>query len=622
MSATKEQAVQIFKSYGFDDSGPIDRDIRIILRQKVEQGNLGSLVGALAAATDKHLAELYLKGQMPTQSDRDNLAYSAFANISLLARSFALSDRHRYQAEDQIPQAVESVDQLVRGIARKPDVIPWSFNVSEADSRDLLSTARNFLSRDLKYLLQVFVTSLALTPEYVNTLLGRHIKEEHEQGREISQTTDFICRSERYRFNKNALDYKLKALLDEHARPHTSDERSELMHRIRDLLPKYDDLNFIANYSRTNLISVGHMYVGDLRQGRLSGLSHREPNEAALRRINRTETENSAAVLTALYKQCFSILSDIYGTPDTSSAIVVGGSNGRKEFPFFDIDAALVYGKKDKTSEGVKTAFFFDRLEVLLEAAATIAGHQYDPLVSRNRFRAGTIDDYADYLGSEESVPLLSMFSFMTYGAGSKTLAGKLMSTIRGLQGEHKDRLATEQYTSRKLGVYGESTPNVKYSRGGLNAIWRTVAMHKFVEQDNINDTLELIRRLPHLKDSDRAALAESYHFLMNIRIALDLSFGRNNKMLPKGYELDKFAKRNLLYESVDGFMADYARYTQTVYDITEPLYQHMVPKKGRVEARSNDLVSDAIRGVAPSVSQIRWLEKNDPATLRKLGYL
>ncbi len=106
----------------------------------------------------------------------------------------------------------------------------------------------------------------------------------------------------------------------------------------------------------------------------------------------------------------------------------------------------------------------------------------------------------------------------------------------------------------------------------------------------------------------------------MKVRIALDLSYGRNNKTLPTGRELRRFAK-SLGYSSPQTLVRDYRKYTSKVYKITEPLYKQLAPTEAIQEERVRGIRSKVTRGKPPSPSELHFLRDMRPDLLKELHY-
>ena len=493
---------------------------------------------------------------------------------SLFTRSLS----YAYNPHPQIPERIGTKFELYETIAEKPGNLEFLLETESTSRKSMIVLAKRLMKKS-RYVARLFLASMAEAENLSNLSDDMpHITEETTFNEIRNELNSKMAAMAKDKAVYKSLNDRVRILLERYLSS-GQEGREDIMGELKGTISEYPDIDFIRRFSKTGLVKVAHLYFRYMK-GRLDAEALVSEN---IGRVHNELSNLTNLALQSIYASVYKTLSFIYGKPSTSSAIVIAGSNARKEFPFFDIDASIVFESQGMTRKGKQHKEFFDSMEVLMESACEVTGHNFDSLMPRSRMRSGTIDDYIGLVS--ENNDLLHMFSFLAYGAGSRSTAGDFMSRIREMKyGEYRDPMI--KYIARHSDSFkhSEDRPNVKYSRGGLNNVWDLVKINKLskgLTEDN--DTLRQLSQLD-IEEGARDDLLSSYMFLIALRIRLDLHYGRNSKDLPSGKELESFA-RSLGYSSekrttaAERLVSDFRKHTKRVHEITTASVIKIVPE-------------------------------------------
>jgi UTP:GlnB (protein PII) uridylyltransferase len=193
-------------------------------------------------------------------------------------------------------------------------------------------------------------------------------------------------------------------------------------------------------------------------------------------------------------------------------------------------------------------------------------------------------------MASRDPFNLLGMEN-PSYGCGNPPLVQQMMAVCRDLVGANAQRFAVSQIIRREMRdrEYKNAKPNIKESMGGLRDMLDVMVIYKGLEGMPQTSVFDIIGGIydklitdaapedrQHLT-SQRASLMDSYYWLMNLRIRLDLELGRQDKTLPEGADLMRFA-RLLGYrargdkDAVEHFQHSFENHTKRMRNITDQL--------------------------------------------------
>jgi hypothetical protein len=288
---------------------------------------------------------------------------------------------------------------------------------------------------------------------------------------------------------------------------------------------------------------------------------------SVLRHAYRENSNLSLAVLNAAFSLNSWFMSTLYGEPRTTCAIILGGANARREFPSFDFDVIGIYRDQGDTKGGrcgcLSHVYFYNTLMDLIKMTLQSMDKNFDTKFQNicglksemidsddddlENISVGTLDEYERHFWKNTARLHEDRISMMTlaHGAGDDSLTQDFMIMVDKavLQPTADDLRAPADevmrwYVKRN---YSKSENNIKHSRGGLRDIHRIVWLSG--KRDNPRDIpyalKEVFRGNP--KAYDRIMI--SYNFLMNLRIRIDLYYGRNDKYLPTGKDRETFAR-------------------------------------------------------------------------------
>ena len=354
------------------------------------------------------------------------------------------------------------------------------------------------------------------------------------------------------------------------------------------------NINALKNFNKLGLVRIGYLCT-EVLLGRLT--------ELQIKSLYEEMTNLSLVSLDGLYGIERDYLIALYGTPSSEFAIILSGANSRREFPAFDYDAMGVIEKDGETSGGVQgkktNRKFFNALFENIADSTTNIGHNLDRNFIRED-RQGrplncvTPEDYLNELramGFEDPFVYLGLDN-LSFGCGDGGVADRMIGIAEELVRENAADLAAAQLIRREVreDMWRNVGINIKESKGGLRDIMDLMVVYKAVEEvpeKNIFDLIDVIG----IEPNQRNVLMASYCWLMNLRVRLDLEYGRNHKHLPTQQDLQRFV-RILGYQDRDGkdavdlFMDDFQHYSGTVRKVTDELLTSAIDRHPEITKR------------------------------------
>jgi len=331
----------------------------------------------------------------------------------------------------------------------------------------------------------------------------------------------------------------------------------------------------LKTFTYLNFLRLGYMYTEKM-EGRLK--------DTTVKDIYEEVSNLSLSVLEGIYSIEREYLTALYGEPSSKFAMVLGGASSRREFPSFDYDALAVVEKYGKTAGGIKGEIsnieFFNKLYEQMETTAFEVNHHLDRKFVVEDLLCATPDYYEFRLKKDLANNPAAMLGLenLSYGCGDKELADKMIEVGWGLIRRHALISAASSILLREKRdrEWDKRQPNIKYTKGGLRDLLEVMVVYKVMKGMPQKNIFDILGALP-LSKRQRAQLLYSYLWLMNIRIRLDLEYGRQHKFLPEREEdMRRFAKllgyRDDKQTAVDAFMGDYYKHTSRVREITNDL--------------------------------------------------
>ncbi|MFC2154204.1 hypothetical protein ACFLRC_01830 [Candidatus Altiarchaeota archaeon] len=279
-------------------------------------------------------------------------------------------------------------------------------------------------------------------------------------------------------------------------------------------------------------------------------------------------------------------------------AILVAGAGGRrKEYPSFDYDIFDVYSDEGLTTLGRTNKRYFNALHKRIKNTIFAIDHDADfgfPTIT-----PASTDKLFSHFQSNSAESRLEMYknTELAYGAGSTSLAGEV------IKGSHKVLYDPEErgfyapliYARRLLRHHmaeiSKRDGNVKVSPGGIrdihDAMWIYKINHGLIDLDDVPKTLDKMVELGDLDEKKHDQLRDSFKFLLNLRIRLDLHYGKNTKDLPGGLEYNRFIF-TLGYKDTPGegtaeerFQRDLEKHMKRVGKITDAFIKKQLGANG-----------------------------------------
>lgn len=356
-------------------------------------------------------------------------------------------------------------------------------------------------------------------------------------------------------------------------------------------------LGAVKHFTYLGLIRLGYLYTEHM-EGRLT----REGVEDIYEEMSKL----SLVTLEGLYDVEREKLEALYGKPSSKFSIVLGGASSRREFPSYDYDAMGVMSSHGQTSGGSKGSVenqeFFKKVFENLGVSAELVGHHLDDQFVLEETVCATPEEYERILSRKmgESPAALLGLENLTVGCGDTRLGRRMVGFGWRLSMEHASTTASAQLLKRRDRDHWwiNRDPNIKYSKGGLRDLMDVMIVHKLMDRLEPNNVFQILEQIDMTREQ-RSQLVDSYLWLMNNRVRLDLEYGRNSKYLPENSDLRRFAKLLGYGEgggrsSVDRFMEDFQRHSGRVREITNDLLTKALETRPELAERL-DLVKDQL---------------------------
>ncbi|HTY14028.1 MAG TPA: hypothetical protein VMD02_07610, partial [Candidatus Omnitrophota bacterium] len=239
-------------------------------------------------------------------------------------------------------------------------------------------------------------------------------------------------------------------------------------------------------------------------------------------------------------------------------ALVLGGAGAQRKFPTFDYDTiGIKESDNGKTSKGFDNATYFQKLYELIGDTMSRIDHNFDPNVSVVGNEVATLERFMTELDKRDTHSFFSARGYLTlaYGSGARYLAQSAIAGMHKFTGEPANARILEalyrydhemtvlaKKISRRDG--GKKRINIKTDAGGIRDVDRLVWVMQLITGKFNASVPEMLQEIKSRFSPDKAdQLIRSYNFVTNIRIRLDLAYGRNSKYLPEGEALETFSK-------------------------------------------------------------------------------
>lgn len=347
----------------------------------------------------------------------------------------------------------------------------------------------------------------------------------------------------------------------------------------------------LRHFANIHLARIAMLFLEEQEKHSRSGKGLAEFSRL-LRGIYREKSNLSLVVLSAAYSINLRFLESIYGRPAGCCSVILGGANARHEFPSYDYDVITIFdGDKEAESNGglcgsLPSAYYFHMLFGLLKTTLEDLDKSFDTrfqnviglrsdIVAQETddleyISVGNLDDYICHFSRQNArfyqdfIPM----SNLVHGAGQPNLTTRFLEKVKELvldpARNHKGikaEILLNWYAKRNF----PKTPyNIKHSSGGLRDLHSLLWFH-----GKSGDTPYALPEIFAGDPDIGRQLVTAYTFLMNLRIRMDLYYGRNEKDLPTGRELKDFTA-SLGYTSIRDFEKDYKYYTSMVAKIVD----------------------------------------------------
>jgi hypothetical protein len=323
---------------------------------------------------------------------------------------------------------------------------------------------------------------------------------------------------------------------------------------------------------------------------------------SVLRHAYRENSNLSLAVLNAAFSLNSWFMEELFGQPQTTCAIILGGANARREFPSYDYDVIGIYRDQGETAGGccgsishvIYFNFLMDLIKMTLQSMdknfdtkfQNICGLKSEVIDSDeadlDNISVGTLEEYERHFRRNAERLHEDRISMMTlaHGAGDSDLTKAFQTMV--------DKVVLQPTVDNPRGVadevmrwyvkknYSKSENNIKHSRGGLRDIHRVVWLSG--KRDNPTDIPYALKEVFRGNPDAYERIMLSYNFLMNLRIRIDLYYGRNDKYLPKGEERERFA-RSLGYSCGQELADECQRYMKAAAEVADAYFQEVLSK-------------------------------------------
>jgi hypothetical protein len=284
----------------------------------------------------------------------------------------------------------------------------------------------------------------------------------------------------------------------------------------------------------------------------------------------------------------FERLRDAHGPPSSRYGFLGGGANARREYPSFDYDWFLVYEREGQTmpvpgqppisnrdffaklSRAVNTSLsylgansdgaFFPHHPISLKPESAVTKDRYDQLL------AGSPDPHMELRLRVNMIPLGGDYAFCTeWLTHVSTLTRSASAEI--MQNQTRVILDTARAELPPDNI------NIKTSPGGLRLgthLWILCSTAYDRSFDSFEDLTSFLRGEDLIGKEDATCLTKAYHYLLRLRVRMDMQYGRNDKQLPTGEELGALAKSLGLGPTRNGIPAESVLKSETLLAMRE----------------------------------------------------
>ncbi len=437
--------------------------------------------------------------------------------------------------------------ELFNAVARNPDAVnALASHKTQVNAKELLSYAP-FLSK-------LYLNLLAHEPECVDILVrlkaGPRDFSAQKKGLEdlVKAERVLVLGSRKYLTWTDAKQQSKKMMMEE------ADDV------LRCQLAK------IKNYFKLHFIRLGALYIKEIGESSKKKWKGGKSTTDEMRLIFEEMSHFSNAILSVVTMIVRHYYSRVYGDPRCDFAVLLGGANARREFPSFDYDAIAVYEKQGITRRnGIEAPIahrvYFEEVFARIKAEMNDIGlyfeFNYQEFIVWYNFQTKyekhllvpSLPVFRKQLKRRYGKMLYVALSNLIVGAGDESFGRRVRKTI-----DHHIWEGSGQLNSIALPLAGRierdcdakanpSILNVKKSPGGLRDINEANWVNGLCKPNypNFNDVLIGLKQLP-LTRAQKKDLQDSYLYLINLRIRLDLYYGRNEKKLPTGDALNRLA--------------------------------------------------------------------------------
>lgn len=304
-----------------------------------------------------------------------------------------------------------------------------------------------------------------------------------------------------------------------------------------------------------------------------------------LTRANKELSALNKHLFSNAYKQAYSYLETMYGEPRLNSdsskkckaVLWLGGSDARKEFPSFDYDVVGMYEEEGETSGGfigrIGNREFFNLLLNRMDTITDNIGHrldqqfglpseEQDPKQEALVRGMASVSEFQRFFDEAKRDRLyLPNYLNIIFAAGDRDFGVMQRDWIyknEFSEDIRKRSLALHIYKVLKQRECWAGKKNIKYS--GLREVLFAKILLSVSNKESYKDASEALGAMEsdgYLSSGEIRAFYEDYSTLLRWRIYMDLCFGRNEKYLPTGKDLQLFLK-GLGYANVNDFESDF----------------------------------------------------------------
>ncbi len=290
------------------------------------------------------------------------------------------------------------------------------------------------------------------------------------------------------------------------------------------------------------------------------------------------------------------------GIPETQDArpatyaLLFGGANARNEFPSYDYDVMAFYDADGMTAGGtagrVSNLEFMNRVLSQLRKILSEMGHDLDTRIGFPDKVAVSIDDLPSQIAQYGLVD-----ANMKYAAGDFAFSQRALAALNAISFAHErqiESVAKEIFTLRQIrSVFGNDR-NVKFNL--LREFTHLLRMWSFRRSESFRDVNRMADDMAQqdvLAPTEADELKALYRRALLWRAGLDLSFGRNEKELPTGEDLERYAKAHL-HGNALAFEQEYRGVRSRIIQIANKIISKIGQESPAVEARAHQMEREA----------------------------